>query len=121
MSSYRFLADHSISQNYYQAGTTASTADVGGTLPQSWTPSNMVDPLDTAAVTAFLQRWPATAWPCPHSIQRDQREPARNLLETERDRGLEREELSANRPRQCLGPSLHVAKGDCDARTYGIG
>jgi hypothetical protein len=31
----RFLRDHSIGQNYYPAGTTASTADVGGTLPNA--------------------------------------------------------------------------------------
>jgi hypothetical protein len=58
MSQYRFLQDASIGQFYYSAGTTASTADVGGTLPTNWLPNGDVDPLDTAAVTAFYNRGP---------------------------------------------------------------
>ncbi len=61
MSRYRFLADHSIDGEYYEAGTTASTADAGGTLPVGWVPSGNVDPLDTAAVTAF---WSAGPYLC---------------------------------------------------------
>jgi hypothetical protein len=80
VSQYRMLSDHSIRGQYYQAGDIASTADVGGTLPTGWVPSNNVDPLDTPAVTAFwtagfqplgpvLNHWsfvtvapPITAW-----------------------------------------------------------
>jgi hypothetical protein len=59
MATYRFLADHSIGQFYYSAGTTASTADVAnGTLPVGWTPSNMVDPLDASALSAFYSAGP---------------------------------------------------------------
>ena len=39
-------------------GTTASTADVGGTLPVDWPPTGAVDPLDATAVTAFYARGP---------------------------------------------------------------
>ena len=53
MSSYRFLQDHSIAGLYYQAGSTASTQDVGGTLPAGWVPSGQVDPTDGPAVSAF--------------------------------------------------------------------
>ena len=53
MSAYRFLRDHYIDR-IYLAGTTASTADVGGTLPTGWVPSAGVDPLDPDAVEAFF-------------------------------------------------------------------
>jgi hypothetical protein len=60
MSSYRFLEDHFVGGVFYQAGSTASTADVpGGTLPTGWVPSANVDPLDTAAVNAFYNQGPA--------------------------------------------------------------
>jgi hypothetical protein len=58
MSAYGFLQDHSIGGQYYPAGTVASTADVGGTLPTGWPPSNAVDPLDTPAVNAFYALGP---------------------------------------------------------------
>ncbi len=58
MSTYRFLAPHSVGQFYYEAGSTASTADTGGTLPTGWVPSNMVDPLDAAAVNALWSAGP---------------------------------------------------------------
>jgi hypothetical protein len=65
MSIYRLLADHLIPVGggmIVSAGSIQSTADVGGLLPPNWTPSNAVDPLDTAAVTAFfaagVQVWP---------------------------------------------------------------
>jgi hypothetical protein len=61
MSQYRFLQDASVGQFYYPAGTIASTADVGGTLPTNWLPNGDVDPLDTAAVTAFYNRGPQVA------------------------------------------------------------
>jgi hypothetical protein len=48
MAQYRFLAPHSIGQFYFEAGDIASTADVGGTLPTNWQPSNAVEPLDVA-------------------------------------------------------------------------
>jgi hypothetical protein len=54
MSTYRFLQDHSVGGVYYLAGTTASTADVGGTLPVNWSPSGQVDPLDPNAVQALF-------------------------------------------------------------------
>ncbi len=60
MARYRFLADHSIGGEYYQAGSTASTQDVGGTLPTGWVPSGNVDPLDSAALTAFYAAGPQT-------------------------------------------------------------
>ena len=53
MASYRFLQDHNVGGVTYLAGTTASTADVGGSLPAGWMPSGQVDPLDSAAVQAF--------------------------------------------------------------------
>ena len=53
MSSYRFLQNHYVDGVTYLAGTTASTADVGGPLPEGWAPSGQVDPLDSAAVQAF--------------------------------------------------------------------
>jgi hypothetical protein len=58
MSQYRFLQDASVGQFYYPAGTIALTADVGGTLPTNWLPNGDVEPLDTAAVTAFYNRGP---------------------------------------------------------------
>lgn len=53
MASYRMLEDHYVNGYYFAAGTTQSTADVGGLLPTAWKPTLNVDPLDTAAVTAF--------------------------------------------------------------------
>ena len=70
MSTYRFLSDHFIGGQYFQAGTTATTADVpGGTIPAptpsglpippyppdptEWIPSGNVEPMDAAATTAF--------------------------------------------------------------------
>jgi len=53
MSAYRFLSDHYVGTQYFLAGTIASTADVGGTLPVNWPPSNAVDPLDNAGLNAF--------------------------------------------------------------------
>jgi hypothetical protein len=59
MSTYRFLQDHYDANGlYYQAGTTASTQDVGGSLPTGWVPTGQVDPLDTAAVNAFWAAGP---------------------------------------------------------------
>jgi hypothetical protein len=55
---FRFLSDHWIANRYYFAGETASTADVGGTLPTGWVPSNNVEPLDTPAVAAFYAQGP---------------------------------------------------------------
>jgi hypothetical protein len=57
MSQYRFLQDASVGQFYYPAGTIASTADVGGTLPVGWVPGD-VEPLDTAGVNAVYARGP---------------------------------------------------------------
>jgi len=53
MAQYRFLADCYIGTQFYFAGTTASTADVGGSLPANFVPPAAVDPLDTPAVTAY--------------------------------------------------------------------
>jgi hypothetical protein len=58
MSSYRFLQDAYVAGRYYHAGDTASTADVGGSLPANWKPNPNVDPLDAAAVTAFFNVGP---------------------------------------------------------------
>jgi hypothetical protein len=58
LSQYRFLSDHWIGGQYYPAGTVASTADVGGTLPVGWQPSGAVDPTDVAALTAFYAAGP---------------------------------------------------------------
>jgi hypothetical protein len=54
MASYRFLQDHNIGGQTYLAGTTASTADVGGTLPTNWVPTGQVDPIDGTAIQAFF-------------------------------------------------------------------
>jgi hypothetical protein len=58
MAVYRFLQDHSIGGLYYSVGTTASTVDVGGTLPAGWTPTPNVDPLDVAATNALYSAGP---------------------------------------------------------------
>jgi hypothetical protein len=76
MASYRLLADHYVGGVVHLAGTTLSTADVGGTLPTGWVPSGQVDPLDGDAVQAFWdagpqglglvrQRWTGTPVPRP--------------------------------------------------------
>ena len=59
MSVYRLLQDHYINGNYLSAGSTQSTADVGGLLPFGWSPTPSVDPLDTPAVNAFYAAGPA--------------------------------------------------------------
>ena len=64
MSLYRFLADHSVGPFYFQAGTTASTADDGvGLLPVGWVPTGGVEPLDSSAVAAFFAAGPQFGWP----------------------------------------------------------
>jgi hypothetical protein len=57
MAQYKFLQDVYVDR-LYPAGTIASTADVGGTLPSSFLPPAAVDPLDSAAVTAFYAQGP---------------------------------------------------------------
>jgi hypothetical protein len=57
MAQYRFLVDHYIG-GYYSAGDTATTADVGGSLPANWKPTGGCDPLDTPAVNAFYAAGP---------------------------------------------------------------
>ena len=52
MSAYRFLQDCYVGTQLYLAGTTASTADVGGSLPANWIPGACVDPQDAAAIQA---------------------------------------------------------------------
>ena len=63
MSLYRFLADHSVGPFYFQAGTTASTADDGGLLPVGWVPTGGCEPLDASAVAAFFAAGPQFGWP----------------------------------------------------------
>jgi hypothetical protein len=58
VSTYRFLQDASVGRTYYEAGTVASTADVGGTLPVGWVPPAAVDPLDAPAAAAFFAAGP---------------------------------------------------------------
>jgi hypothetical protein len=58
MSVYRMLQAHCIAGVYFDAGSIASTADVGGTLPTNWVPTPNVEPLDTAAVNAFYAAGP---------------------------------------------------------------
>ena len=60
MSQYRFLQPASVGQFYYESGTTASTADVGGTLPVNLPPNGNMEPLDGAALTAFYNQGPQT-------------------------------------------------------------
>ena len=54
MAKYRFLQD-AVDQNgvYYTAGSNASTADVGGTLPVGYVPPAASEPLDSAGALAF--------------------------------------------------------------------
>ena len=59
MSTYLMLEDHYINNQYLVAGTTQTTADVGGLLPANWAPTPNVDPLDTPAVAAFYAAGPA--------------------------------------------------------------
>ena len=63
MSTYRFLADHYTEAGFVQAGSVASTADVGGILPTGWQPTGAVDPLDAPAVAAFYAMGPQVGWP----------------------------------------------------------
>ena len=63
MSAYRFLADHYTGGGFIQAGSVASTADVGGVLPAGWQPTGAVDPLDQPAVAAFYAMGPQVGWP----------------------------------------------------------
>lgn len=63
MSVYRFLVDHYTDGGFIQAGSIASTADVGGILPAGWQPTGGVDPLDQAALTAFYNQGPQVGWP----------------------------------------------------------
>jgi hypothetical protein len=58
MATYRFLQDASVGPYLYLAGTEASTSDVGGTLPANFVPGAFCDPIDSAAVTAFLNAGP---------------------------------------------------------------
>jgi hypothetical protein len=58
MSTYKFLQDHVVGGEFYPAGSTASTADVGGSLPVNWIPTGNVDPQDASAVTAFWNAGP---------------------------------------------------------------
>src|SRR4029077_10596844 len=58
MSTYVLLQDHWIGTNFLPAGSTQSTADVGGLLPVGWVPTPNVDPIDAAAVTAFYKAGP---------------------------------------------------------------
>jgi hypothetical protein len=59
MSLYRLLTAHSIAGVYYEAGSIASTADVGGQLPSGWLPSPNCEPLDTPATNAFYAAGPS--------------------------------------------------------------
>ena len=56
---YRFLQDHSIGGLYYPAGTTASTQDVGGTLPFAWVPTPSVRAIGCSGPYAFYRAGPA--------------------------------------------------------------
>lgn len=58
MARYRFLLPHYVNDFYFEAGDTASTADVGGRLPQGWRPSGSCEPLDADAVRAFFAAGP---------------------------------------------------------------
>jgi hypothetical protein len=58
VSTYRFLQSAYVNNQYFQAGSTASTADVGGLLPTGWVPGPYVDPLDVAATNAFYAAGP---------------------------------------------------------------
>jgi hypothetical protein len=58
MSTYRTLSDIYLGGAAILAGTILSTQDVGGGLPVNWVPPAAVDPLDTAAVTAFYAAGP---------------------------------------------------------------
>jgi len=64
MSQYRFIQDAWIGTTFYQAGSSAGTADEVGTttipntLPLNWVPGPMVDALNQAAVTAMYNAGP---------------------------------------------------------------
>lgn len=63
MSTYLLLEDHWIGNNYLPAGSTQTTADIGGLLPTGWVPTPNVDPLDAAAVAAFYAAGPVLPGP----------------------------------------------------------
>ena len=63
MSTYRFLADHYTDGGFVQAGSIASTADVGGILPSDFKPTGACDPLDQPALAAFYAMGPQVGWP----------------------------------------------------------
>jgi hypothetical protein len=58
MATYRLLEDHYVANQFLSAGSTQSTADVGGVLPIGWKPTPNVEPLDVAAVNAFYAAGP---------------------------------------------------------------
>jgi hypothetical protein len=58
MSVYRFTQDAFVNNQIYLAGTTASTSDVGGSLPANWIPGSCVDPIDTPAILAVWNAGP---------------------------------------------------------------
>jgi hypothetical protein len=59
MARYRCLQDVvGPGGQYFNAGDTISTVDVGGTLPVNWTPAAACEPLDAAAVNAYYAAGP---------------------------------------------------------------
>jgi hypothetical protein len=63
MAKYRMLSPHSVNGYFFDAGATVSTADVvtGPALPANWIPDGSVEPMDSAALSAFysvgIQWW----------------------------------------------------------------
>jgi hypothetical protein len=69
VSQYRMLSDHSIRGQYYQAGDIASTADVGGTLPDRMGPEQQRGPPRHSGSHRVLDcRFP-TSWTRPQSLE----------------------------------------------------
>ena len=60
MSSYRLLTDHYVNGRTLEAGSVQVTQDASasGALPADWLPTPDVEPLDSAAVSAFYAAGP---------------------------------------------------------------
>jgi hypothetical protein len=58
MAIWRFLSDHFINNQIIEAGSTQNDLP-GGLLPSGWLPTLGVEPVDSAAITAFWNKGPS--------------------------------------------------------------
>jgi hypothetical protein len=58
MAKYRLLEDHYINNALLAAGSTVTDTGSGAELPNGWTPTPNVDPLDSGALSLFYALGP---------------------------------------------------------------